>query len=713
LHEQTSTAFVAAEERVFMRRKNRVLCAVVSLSFVLLLSSVPSVVDLDGLIDQSTVVVAEPEKWEMRRSGIPHTPIIIDGDTNFNVTAFSEGWLGNGSAENPYIINGLDIDRGGAAGHCISISNTRVNFTISNCNLTGASVYPGSGVYLYNVSHGELFNNTCINNGVGIFVDYSTPNILTDNDCFWNDIGIFISYSPSNTIANNTCSYNSDGFCLNQCGYNSVVNNTFTNNINDIYIAYAGDNSIMWNILDSLVNYGLNDYDYNYWYAYSGSDADGDGFGDTPYIINGMYIDEDPHPLMYQPTPPIWNETPTDQTINDTELLHYDLNAISPAPIFWSVNDTAQFTIDDLGVLENATVLLVGSYGLQVVVTNIYGSSISTKFTVEVLSWDTAPPSWVTTPDNQALEYGDAFHYDVNATDPSGIDQWWLNRTEFSIDEDGVIVNTTALSVNVYDLEISVNDTYGNEQSIIITITVEDTTPPIWIEPPTDQILEFGANFAYDVTAFDLSGVHHYEVNDTRFIIDEDGLIENTTVLFVGEYWFEVRAFDPYSLFCSEIIRITVQDTTSPVWLTIPSDIILNAGEPLEQELWAWDLSVIVGWTVNDTANFGITSDGRLFNVQSLAAGDYGLIVTVYDEYDNSLSATFSVFVRQSDTTTTTTTTTTSTTTTTATTTTTTDTTTTGTAPEGVDPVMMLVLGTGIGGVAVVIIVIVFLRRKS
>ncbi|MHA1943753.1 MAG: hypothetical protein ACW96M_05090, partial [Candidatus Thorarchaeota archaeon] len=106
-----------------------------------------------------------------------------------------------------------------------------------------------------------------------------------------------------------------------------------------------------------------------------------DDFGDTSYTFTA---NSDPHPLMFIPTPPIWTETPVDQTIAIGTHFVYDLNAAAPAPISWSVNDTAHFTIDGLGVLENATVLLVGSYGLKVVVTNTYGSSISTILVVTV-----------------------------------------------------------------------------------------------------------------------------------------------------------------------------------------------------------------------------------------------------------------------------------------------------------------------------------------
>jgi len=69
----------------------------------------------------------------------PHDPIAIDGDGNFTDTALAEGWAGDGSSQNPYIIEGLEI-KGPDSWACISIANTIMNFTIQDCNLTGSLV---------------------------------------------------------------------------------------------------------------------------------------------------------------------------------------------------------------------------------------------------------------------------------------------------------------------------------------------------------------------------------------------------------------------------------------------------------------------------------------------------------------------------------------------------------------------------------------------
>ncbi|MFX1388141.1 MAG: S8 family serine peptidase, partial [Promethearchaeota archaeon] len=70
---------------------------------------------------------------------------------------------------------------------------------------------------------------------------------------------------------------------------------------------------------------------------------------------------------------------------------------------------------------------------------------------------------------------------------------------------------------------------------------------PIWEQTPTDQSIEYDDSFIYDLNATDLSGIALYWVNDTfNFNIDGNGVLTNITVLALGTYWLEVRAYDPY-----------------------------------------------------------------------------------------------------------------------------------------------------------------------
>ncbi|MHA2058967.1 MAG: right-handed parallel beta-helix repeat-containing protein [Candidatus Thorarchaeota archaeon] len=165
----------------------------------------------------------------------PHGAITIVGDANFTAIALLEGWPGDGSPEDPFIIDGLEIDLGGELRHCIFVCNTRVSFTISNCNLTGSGWV---GILLENVTNGELVNNTCTSNGgSGITLYDSDYNTVANNTCTNNgesgsyDGGIYLRVSDSNTVANNTCSGNDVGIYL-FGNSNTVVDNTCNNNTN-------------------------------------------------------------------------------------------------------------------------------------------------------------------------------------------------------------------------------------------------------------------------------------------------------------------------------------------------------------------------------------------------------------------------------------------------------------------------------------------------
>ena len=85
----------------------------------------------------------------------PHNPIYIDGNADFASQASAEGWPGDGSAGNPYIIEGYDINASTTNG--IDIRNTDVYFVIRDC-------YVHDGGVSYNGIHFiSNMKNGCIN----------------------------------------------------------------------------------------------------------------------------------------------------------------------------------------------------------------------------------------------------------------------------------------------------------------------------------------------------------------------------------------------------------------------------------------------------------------------------------------------------------------------------------------------------------------------
>ncbi len=201
--------------------------------FIFLLALVKNetfVTGLEGIDARSATVVSQPEKQGMLLARTPHAPIVIDGDANFSAKALLEGWSGDGSPENPYIIDGLDIDLGGAYGPCVRIDNTAVSFIIRNCKLTGS----WAGIFLNYVTNGELVNNIVDGNTFGLLIEYSSNCTMTDNTCTNNFEGISFEDAYYNTVANNTCSNNNNrGIELHDSNFNAFSNNTC--NRNDAY----------------------------------------------------------------------------------------------------------------------------------------------------------------------------------------------------------------------------------------------------------------------------------------------------------------------------------------------------------------------------------------------------------------------------------------------------------------------------------------------
>jgi len=67
-----------------------------------------------------------------------HQPIKIDNDTDLTITAKEENWRGEGTEQDPYIIENYSID-GEEKGYCIQIADTNKHFMIKNCYLYNAT----------------------------------------------------------------------------------------------------------------------------------------------------------------------------------------------------------------------------------------------------------------------------------------------------------------------------------------------------------------------------------------------------------------------------------------------------------------------------------------------------------------------------------------------------------------------------------------------
>ncbi|MHA1840314.1 MAG: beta-alanine-activating enzyme beta-propeller domain-containing protein [Candidatus Ranarchaeia archaeon] len=137
---------------------------------------------------------------------------------------------------------------------------------------------------------------------------------------------------------------------------------------------------------------------------------------------------------------------------------------------------------------------------------------------IYAIAQDTLAPYWLEALSDLHISYGEPLSYQLNATDPNGIDTWWLNDTSvFTIDSTGLILNTTPLQVGNYPLEIKVNDTFGNTLSgiIMIKVLIIDTNPPTlyFVDVRDKQTINATALFTLTVYAYDAeSGIAEVEI---------------------------------------------------------------------------------------------------------------------------------------------------------------------------------------------------------
>ncbi len=244
-----------------------------------------------------------------------HPPIQIESDADFIHYDFP----GNGTQENPYIIEGLKISASGSSTVGISIRNTDSFFIIKNClvysDYLGISLIEvaegtswiinntcisksgdGGGVVLNQMSNSTIVGNLCINFMQGIHINHVSHcliklNIVEDN----NYQGINIRYSSNNIITNNTIKTSPEhGIALvGDANWNKIYNNILFENA---YSAtYNVDGRLMGLINSQAFDEGNNNTWYddinnkgNYWSDYQ-------GIGN--YSIDGPAGTEDIYPL--------------------------------------------------------------------------------------------------------------------------------------------------------------------------------------------------------------------------------------------------------------------------------------------------------------------------------------------------------------------------------------------------------------------------------
>jgi len=191
----------------------------------------------------------EPGRVSLRARSA-HDVIWVNNDTDLENLATAEGWPGDGSVANPYVIENYEIDAQGG-GAAIYIGNVSKRIVIRNCtvyNATSVSAYGhAAGVEIYHTSYAFVYNLTAYDNmQYGVFVSKSN-HVRVENSLFYGvniqgyTAGICYVNSYYGVVANNIVKDSTHGIWMYFSYHAKLYNNTLTGTSIEVNGGYHAD----------------------------------------------------------------------------------------------------------------------------------------------------------------------------------------------------------------------------------------------------------------------------------------------------------------------------------------------------------------------------------------------------------------------------------------------------------------------------------------
>ena len=185
-----------------------------------------------------------------------HNYIEIESDKDFSKYKLE----GTGSADDPFIIENQVIENQVKRG--ISISNTKSYFVIRHNQLVG-NLYNGIRLNNVQAGTGKIYNNTIINHSTGgIYLNFSDNIDVYDNICIENKYGIWVEGSNNCQLTNNHVSLYRPitgptslvhrGIFVERSNYIEASNNYFRYLHEGVSILHSDYCTIISNYMDSI-----------------------------------------------------------------------------------------------------------------------------------------------------------------------------------------------------------------------------------------------------------------------------------------------------------------------------------------------------------------------------------------------------------------------------------------------------------------------------
>jgi parallel beta-helix repeat protein len=237
---------------------------------------------------------------------IDHGVITIASDYEFTVE--NGVCSGSGTFEDPYVIQGWNIDAGEAR-YGIQVHGTTRPFVIRDVAISGAETAAISFGYVRNANIEDCMFEA---NWAGITLSFSTFIRISRCTVEKSTDGVHFFFSDENQILNCTFRDNDTAIWFDSSDGNEVWDSLIADSQMGVYLNLGSTaNSVLRNaFVDNIhnaysdePNYWNDDTSGNYWSNFTAVDTDSDGIRNTPYCINEDG-DQDSLPLVGHPLVP-------------------------------------------------------------------------------------------------------------------------------------------------------------------------------------------------------------------------------------------------------------------------------------------------------------------------------------------------------------------------------------------------------------------------
>ncbi len=200
---------------------------------LLLLITVLSLLMLNSSSFSGTLEVGTLESATITQAYTIHDPIHIDGNADFLAQDSSEGWLGDGTLENPIIISGYSIS---AAEHMLRVENSDLHFEFIDNQLDGIS-WVWCGIAIIDSANGVIKDNYVQRAAAGIHVVTVENFVIQGNEVHDSEFGgIIVEDGSVNVTVKNNIVYENRQFGIHIGNpYGSTVSHDVTIVGNTVY----------------------------------------------------------------------------------------------------------------------------------------------------------------------------------------------------------------------------------------------------------------------------------------------------------------------------------------------------------------------------------------------------------------------------------------------------------------------------------------------